>query len=644
METDDTPLLQSTTPINTPTSVPVINKDAPLTPLVATVTPGTANMPLPKLDLATLLSNVSKDSLAPFTSAGVQTPPIVLTTPTTSSNHTHLPLTPTPRGNELPSLYFRESYGEWEGSTLRMSEVSALPITPAPSRPYLVAMDNGTTLFPTPSIADTTKLCNFTVTNTLDDMTFGTPLREASPLSGNHGNDPTIEPHVLDMSDEDSAHSSKSSTHFEESPSHSSESFNDSSAHSDRGVITDSTHSRDSPAHLHNESPTISVGVSHDSSTVRATPTTDTISVTFSALDDEETTPLSTHGDSTPLDNTATPYVIDSETTPTTTCMTTPITGMTTPTANITATIITPATVATPTTSMTTPITGIAMPLTPPSLNTVVAESAHKMVRVKAVLDSTRFDAQTFLASLNNKTTPPLLPPISISPACSLHEGVSNVTMVTPGNESSNQNTSGSTNSPSPSSSGRSHASSSDDSFHSSIAMTNSAQDHTPQLTHPSLSINTSVHMAMNHTPLSTNQYSSTLHDNTLIETTPTDTLLNDTPNISVSSGHAHYQATPINRPVNDTFCTPSLLLEGKFQPIPGNDSFVAATPTQQTTPLSEPLPREDIEVPGGVSFEGVACIHTRHVKHVSIRNKTERWLQYQLEVTGVKRNDNEVR
>lgn len=169
-----------------------------LTPMITTVSPGTANLPLPTLDLAKLLSTVSFSSVSsPLTPLAHSVTTIAAATTTTTTEQLlstgvspRFPLTPSPCGNELPSLYFRESCGSSFDSTLMVSEVSVLPITPAPSRLRVnVTGGNATANFTMPSIADTTKFCNFsTMDDTLLQNMMTTPSIGATPTCSKTAN------------------------------------------------------------------------------------------------------------------------------------------------------------------------------------------------------------------------------------------------------------------------------------------------------------------------------------------------------------------------------------------------------------------------------------------------------------------------
>ena len=156
-----------------------------LTPLITSMSPGTANLPIPKLDLTKLLSNVSpattEPSVADTSCTSCQSSETVgvpnqsnislshQTTGKVSSSNIKpdesplLPPTPSPHAAEIPSLYFRESCGSTlvEDSTITVSDISTFPLTPAPSKLQF----DVTTNVPTPSIMGITQLFNFTEVN-----------------------------------------------------------------------------------------------------------------------------------------------------------------------------------------------------------------------------------------------------------------------------------------------------------------------------------------------------------------------------------------------------------------------------------------------------------------------------------------------
>ena len=156
------------------------------------MSPGTANLPIPKLDLTKLLSNVSpatttEPSVADTSCISCQSSETVSvpnqsnislshqTTGKVSSSNIKpdesplLPPTPSPHAAEIPSLYFRESCGSTlvEDSTITVSDISTFPLTPAPSKLQFDVTTNA----PTPSIMGITQLFNFTeVNDTLEDL------------------------------------------------------------------------------------------------------------------------------------------------------------------------------------------------------------------------------------------------------------------------------------------------------------------------------------------------------------------------------------------------------------------------------------------------------------------------------------------
>ena len=143
-----------------------------------------------------------------------------------------------------------------------------------------------------------------------------------------------------------------------------------------------------------------------------------------------------------------------------------------------------------------------------------------------------------------------------------------------------------------------------------------------------------------------------TLSDVSIFPLTPTpsksDTLNDETlkPQCRTVSEDAHtYYGTPQNHtPIYSTalfkmslaYATPPLFL---------SDTSFHAIPVVNTSPQirsSIPLHTE-IEVPENITFEDVSCIFTRHISQFNIRNKTDRWIQCRLCITGVRRDAIEV-
>ena len=86
----------------------------------------------------------------------------------TTSNNLSTPI------DNLPSFYFRNSVGSTDDSSLQISELSCFPVTPAPSRLQTGFNVTGMSVLPTPSVAhDITRLFDLTeeTCNTLTDVT-----------------------------------------------------------------------------------------------------------------------------------------------------------------------------------------------------------------------------------------------------------------------------------------------------------------------------------------------------------------------------------------------------------------------------------------------------------------------------------------
>ena len=154
-----------------------------LTPVIPTQSPVVNKLDIPQLDLV----NISTSTTESFSLQTTTQPSISALTQQTQEQTVqsklldNAPQTTTTNSNNLsaptdnlPSFYFRNSVGSTDDSTLQISELSCFPVTPAPSRLQTDFNVTGMTVLPTPSVAhDITRLFDLTeeTCNTLTDVT-----------------------------------------------------------------------------------------------------------------------------------------------------------------------------------------------------------------------------------------------------------------------------------------------------------------------------------------------------------------------------------------------------------------------------------------------------------------------------------------
>ncbi len=618
--------------------------------------------------------------------------------PRTQTTSHSLPLTPTPRPNELPSMYFKESSRHTvinDDSTLMLSEVSVLPITPAPSRLHMC--NNLTVNFSTPSICNTTKFCNFSkFEDTLQDLS-AVSFTPHGKLNNNQMNEyiaqsdtrthstekwKNIKGEKLVENKEEESMEEKGEESMDEKGE---ESMNDEGVESSDDIQEEelmSLKGRQSIGEKMDELIDVPVTtacstISHNTVVVSKS-TLQNVSMSFTAIDkSDQTTPTSSSSSKSTLLESVTPSNQNSE-------------------------------------SLTTPLSS------PSSPDTLIDKSTSKTVQIKVMLDMTRFNAETFLATLKNKDGPS--PSVSNIVTVPQSQGSHNICVPVQNNDGNVElNSSDSTGEMSIEMSTTESVQTRDntvlmgssiDSVQSTspicinsdqATITMETKDQRPLHSLPSqLDSNPLIPKHYNN-PLATVGYTyspvlpattttDTLHNNsngsddysclatssqTLINTDPyslsdqslsVNTLIeqekqsvsqmiatplssqfystNNNPShvpssycisricTAVESPPSH-TSTPVCKP-SLAYCTPMLSSttpKSYFHALPMTESPLSSYP-----PHSLLTAEEDIELPSNIIIEGMSCIYTRRICQLSVKNKTEKWLQYKIEITAVQK------
>ena len=677
-----------------------------LTPVVTTMSPGIFTLPLPKLELDNI-SNVSLTSILSDTCTSPTDSPVsksesfplhsqrtctstgTCTSSSTSTNFVsiaemhvscNLPLTPSPHATELelPSIYFQESKANTvvDDSTLLLSEVSILPITPVPSKLHVT--NNLTVNFSTPSICNTTQFCDFSkFDDTQQDLSALSliPQRKLSnsqtekSLSNKRwvksihkkGNESTDEKWIEPTDEEPTDEKGEEST--------------------DRAVAAacGSVELQSQEASL--AIPDSLINTQSDDSLN----TSQNVSMSFTVLD----------GSTDGTDTSKSSLFGSIQSVPTANINSEPMT------ASLFIPMITPISEKN--------ITSLYYP----SPN-VVEKSNSKTSQVKAMLDTARFDAESFLATLKNKEISSLesnhvaQDQDLLSSYKNAHTPMPNdaketidrtsteyikplrVTTGTVLMESSDSLQSISTSSLFIKTDSETYPCTKETTkqvslpFHCNPLVSATVEYTCSQspLTDTAMLVqatckrmsNRNLHLANsfdNSSSLTSNGQSQSSHslpvyDNTQIQSSnltqypQLTTAMTSQMSFTMSHDHlpyipsscASYTRTSVDSPPSHTstpickpslaYCTPMLssaATKTSFHALPMTESPISL---YQTSPPSV-LPCEEVKLPEIVVIDGVSCIHTRRYCQLSVKNKTERWLQYKLEITAVWKDPSQV-
>ena len=393
-----------------------------LTPVIPKQSPDVNNLDIPQLDLV----NISTSTTESFLLQPTTQPSIFASTQQTQEQTVQSKLLdnapPTnlsiPTDN-LPSFYFRNSVGSTDESTLQISELSCFPFTPAPSRLQTGFNVTGMSVLPTPSVAhDVTRLFDLTeeTCNTLTDVS-SLELTSANSDHSHNGVD------LRQSSD-------KKETNICTSP------------------IEDADFKRPS---LQDEGmkPVL------NASTVTSLNYTGTVEDTvqaFSALNDlpvEEdnvagyslypSQPSSPPPPPTPVHDSPPPPFTPQSILPPSVSLSSPSPSPPPSDGYSSSASSSPALSPSPPPELQSP----SSPNHPPSIPSPLTKSATKLAQIKATLDATRFDVESFLSTLKSSSsqiTPPTgHTPLSLSHSVSVSSNILQKVDTTPSHELSLQ-------------------------------------------------------------------------------------------------------------------------------------------------------------------------------------------------------------
>ena len=421
---------------------PVVSSD--LTPLVTSLSPESASIPIPKLDLVQLLTNLSS-------STTYTEPSFINTQSSFGKEHTNpiiqnQNVSSTRLGrlgeSDVPSCN-RTSYGTTNDSTLLLPDVSTLTITPFPTRLREQLNITGLTCIPTPSIAHVTHMFNMTevddtfydVSSMMNENEEDSKMKEKLTEEDWSKDKLVTEDQKIekeDWSKEELVKENQKKERLTEEDQKKEKLTEEDWSKEElvkedqkKEKLTEEDHKKETLSETHFLTHKSAIYQSHEDIASKQIPSTKSFHVAgihvvpsctlkkspkedFDSDITSHTSTFSPHklASFSVLDNPSQHSSLISHSSLSESCR-----SSSTPSPPLS-----PRSQSIPNSSPST-LSPSTPPPSPPSLiPSPLAQSAAKAARIKATLDATRFDAQMFLASLKNQS------PVPIPPSSSLHQ------------------------------------------------------------------------------------------------------------------------------------------------------------------------------------------------------------------------------
>ena len=396
-----------------------------LTPVIPKQSPDINKLDIPQLDLVNISTSTTESFLLqPTTQPSIFASTQQIQEQTVQSKLLDNAPPPTPNlsipTDNLPSFYFRNSVGSTDDSTLQVSELSCFPVTPAPSRLQTGFNATGMSVLPTPSVAhDVTRLFDLTeeTCNTLTDVS-SLELTSANSDHSHNGVD------LRQSSD-------KKETNICTSP------------------IEDADLKRPS---LQDEGtkPVLNASTAISNTTLNCTGTVEDTVQAFFALNDlpvEEdnvagyslypSQPSSPPPPPTPVHDSPPPPFTPQSILPPSVSLSSP--SPSPPPSDGYSSSASSSPALSPSPPPPPDLQSSSSPNHSPSIPSPLTKSATKLAQIKATLDATRFDVESFLSTLKNSSsqiTPPTgRTPLSLSHSVSVSSNILQKVDTTPSHE-----------------------------------------------------------------------------------------------------------------------------------------------------------------------------------------------------------------